>query len=107
MSMLTLEPDHVYEAQQRLVELLKKQGYTTEIPRPGPYYYPLLCPCALKPIRVFHSSISKIITILHSSCCNPVGSGLTGYEHDAEFLKELIPVIGKLDAHAELDPGDA
>lgn len=44
------------------------------------------------------------IEILHGECSDCLKAA-SRHEHECSFLREMIPIIGKLDALAELEPG--
>src|SRR5258708_24656454 len=107
---MSITQDHTYQAQEKLTTLLEQQGYTrdrfTMIFTSEVIFHPNYCGYTYnckkqKPIRIFHDLEKRTLTIVQPDCDHH-----KGLEHEPEFLQELIPVLGKLDAIAVLDPGN-
>jgi len=89
-----------------LIEALSRYGYTFIDFRAGhPHrddWYERMYPAESKPYYVYIGLDNSLI-ILHEDCTDCWRRDLVHHERD--FLHELIPVIGRLDAFAKYDDG--
>jgi hypothetical protein len=86
-----------------LIAALERFGYHDKSSEWVPYNWEqgfeaidLVYPCErVKPYRIWESPKEHGLIIIHDFCKG-------NYAHEVQFLKDMIPVIGRLDARAEL-----
>lgn len=60
-------------------------------------------PADCKPYRLIIDN--GAIAVFHGDCGDCLCAENV-HQHEIEFLQAMVPVLGKLDAHAELEPGE-